>query len=589
MALLLDNYMGYASMTVYDDDKHAVQAIPHVSEREVVQLFHRFPTRAAVFLMDLPMRSTPGLLKARSFCDFSSSRERRVIRSGSYPTEDLVGGQFWEDQLDSLWRQSVDTDEVASRQDDVAWGEPALASILPIVGSRTTVTIETAAERAQWELREEHRQNEDLNQKARKPRAQKRAQTELAFSQLLASAVRFCEMHGDPGIFASEALQVVVAYKWELVVYRIFAAKFILFIIYCIGLWFLGLYFQQWREDSYLAVRIGAWVLWGFVAIQTALQLKNELGQFRGEINAAAGVTFCRRLRRAAASYLSDKWNYIDAIAILATSAALVVMVVGHPDQRTQISSRRVLRLAAEGQSLAGSPAEAQENYNSSDTSLDPDESYTLEHLLALAVFMDGLKVLYYLRGFQSTAFLVNMLEQILLDMRGFVFVYLVIAVSVAYSFHVLYRSYSEDAGFATIGDSVLTVLIFALGEVPAETVNSGPNATLGVILLLLCMLLLPVVLLNALIALMGDTYSKVQANKTAANMLERTAVILEIEASMRCQDEPSLSSCCTCCLGHDSAWAPVVLALLTLPVPISENPVFLHVRTTTVGRAGPR
>jgi hypothetical protein len=50
--------------------------------------------------------------------------------------------------------------------------------------------------------------------------AQKSAEVEVAFSQLLSSAVDFCEKRGDPGIFASEALQVVVAYKWELYVYH---------------------------------------------------------------------------------------------------------------------------------------------------------------------------------------------------------------------------------------------------------------------------------------------------------------------------------------------------------------------------------
>lgn len=150
-------------------------------------------------------------------------------------------------------------------------------------------------------------------------------------------------------------------------------------------------------------------------------------------------------------------------------------------------------------------------------------------------------------------------------------------------SFHLLYKGDDNAlSNFDTLGDSLLTVFVMALGSIEVDTFTSGPDAGFGIVLLVSFLLLLPIVLLNALIALMGNTFSKVHANKITANLLERSMIILEMEESMRFDDKPSLPcalSCCRCCLHHDSVWTPVVLVLLTISVPFSENPVFLHVR----------
>eukprot|EP01047_Picozoa_sp_COSAG01_P012617 COSAG01_NODE_572_length_15298_cov_8.549172_20_plen_215_part_00 len=167
VALLLDNYTEYMTMTVYDRDKQAVQAAPFLSESEIVLLFSRFPSRAAAFLMDVPMRSSPGLVKRTSYCDFRS-HDNCIIRSGNNSHEDDVKGQFWEKELDSIWCKSPDTDKAERRADDVAWGEPVMAAVLPIVGSRTKVMIETATQRVERELREKQQQDFSENQQRRR-------------------------------------------------------------------------------------------------------------------------------------------------------------------------------------------------------------------------------------------------------------------------------------------------------------------------------------------------------------------------------------------------------------------------------------
>ena len=104
---------------------------------EMIFLFHRFPTRAAEFLMDLQMRPAPGLVHSNSRCDVLGEEpsQGQLIRPGvlsetehDRQTDSLGahcgGGQFWEPVLDDVWARSPSRDKKGckTRAADVEWG-----------------------------------------------------------------------------------------------------------------------------------------------------------------------------------------------------------------------------------------------------------------------------------------------------------------------------------------------------------------------------------------------------------------------------------------------------------------------------------
>jgi hypothetical protein len=66
------------------------------------------------------------------------------------------------------------------------------------------------------------------------------------------------------------------------------------------------------------------------------------------------------------------------------------------------------------------------------------------------------------------------------------------------------------------------------LGEFGTDDFGSHPNANILWIYFILCTILIQIVLLNLLIAIMGDTFDRVQEMKEEAKLKELCALISE-------------------------------------------------------------
>eukprot|EP01047_Picozoa_sp_COSAG01_P012615 COSAG01_NODE_572_length_15298_cov_8.549172_18_plen_138_part_00 len=86
-----------------------------------------------------------------------------------------------------------------------------------------------------------------------------------------------------------------------------------------------------------------------------------------------------------------DKWNWIDLLGVFSTAAALALMVAQDFEDLVETAGTEV----------------------GTDAIVVGDTTNMLQQVLSFAILMSGFKVLYYLRGLQSAAFLVNMLEQV--------------------------------------------------------------------------------------------------------------------------------------------------------------------------------
>jgi hypothetical protein len=161
---------------------------------------------------------------------------------------------------------------------------------------------------------------------------------------------------------------------------------------------------------------------------------------------------------------------------------------------------------------------------------------YTLMAFSSLAVFFLWLKFFYFLRIFSATAAFIRMITEILKDMGVFCVIYILANMAFANAFFMLeggFTNVKEDHGEAKlVGDNWWRVLFYTymtgLGEFNADDFQGTRNEAMYWLYFTGCSILIQVVLLNLLIAIMGDTFSRVQEIKVEAELKERCKLISE-------------------------------------------------------------
>lgn len=155
-------------------------------------------------------------------------------------------------------------------------------------------------------------------------------------------------------------------------------------------------------------------------------------------------------------------------------------------------------------------------------------------------------KLLSYLRGFSSTGWLVSVLAQNAYDVRGFVLVLFSILVGFTVAFRLLFGDIGGDCSmeldekddlvqycgkdpYGTLSDSLLSTFELAiLGAYDSAIFDKSRFSFLAVLTFVLAVTVVLVVALNALIAVLGDSYSRVQEHSTANRRKEKAELIVE-------------------------------------------------------------
>lgn len=152
------------------------------------------------------------------------------------------------------------------------------------------------------------------------------------------------------------------------------------------------------------------------------------------------------------------------------------------------------------------------------------------------------------LRGFDRTGWLVAVLMQNFLDVRGFI----VVIVSILFGFTIAFRilfakkcmvelddqnvvnNQCEEDPFGNLGRSLLSTFeLTIMGSYEPSLMYSSSDVLLAVIVFAIAVTVVMVVALNALIAVLGDSFSRVQENVTANRRRERAELIVEYLSMM--------------------------------------------------------
>ena len=151
----------------------------------------------------------------------------------------------------------------------------------------------------------------------------------------------------------------------------------------------------------------------------------------------------------------------------------------------------------------------------------DPEDRQTI---LAFANFVCWVRVIGYFRIFEPTRYLIRMIQEIIYSMAAFLLILFSFIIQTALSFMAFnpgehYYTYWQHAYRLAYGDFIV------LDEIETHGMR---------IFFLLITILLPLVLLNLLIALMSDVYDNVQSSREKEDVSERLRLILEISKFLR-------------------------------------------------------
>eukprot|EP00808_Paulinella_micropora_P021872 g71720.t1 len=166
--------------------------------------------------------------------------------------------------------------------------------------------------------------------------------------------------------------------------------------------------------------------------------------------------------------------------------------------------------------------------------------------VLALLVYCKWLGLLSFFRGFRSTGPLIAMIWAIMVDMRFFLLVLSIAIFAVANAFFILLRpeclhSGCADANYA----NPLTTLLFSftmliLADFDLSVMSSSSFFPLLALLFVVSMIFITIILLNLLIALMSDSFERIQDRAMMEFELQRGRLVNDHDAFMSKQDYDS-------------------------------------------------
>ena len=153
-----------------------------------------------------------------------------------------------------------------------------------------------------------------------------------------------------------------------------------------------------------------------------------------------------------------------------------------------------------------------------------------INRVSSVTVLILYFKVFYFLRIFFETGYLVRMIIEIVIDMKNFVIVLLIAVMAFANSYYILGRN--ADAGnFA--GTEVSDAFIYSwntgLGNTSTSGFNDKDEEVLWIIYVINLIVVL-VMMLNLVVAIMGDTFSRVKQTQEYSMLQEITQMIQENE-----------------------------------------------------------
>jgi len=136
-----------------------------------------------------------------------------------------------------------------------------------------------------------------------------------------------------------------------------------------------------------------------------------------------------------------------------------------------------------------------------------------------------AVKFMYFLKGFEGTSALIGMISEIMKDMVYFLMIIVLVTCSFAVCLYLLLKDL--DSKVESFVDSVKALYLMLLGDIARpETLLEEWSWLIFIIFTFFNV----IVMMNALIAIMGDTYDRVKDMASRTRIYEKALLILEYE-----------------------------------------------------------
>ncbi|GMI11254.1 hypothetical protein TrLO_g10470 [Triparma laevis f. longispina] len=345
-------------------------------------------------------------------------------------------------------------------------------------------------------------------------------------SIFLRSVVVACSATKKYTVFENEVIQTLVEHKWSTYVEKMFFFHLYLDIAMVFFLTVDALtYKTAMASDTHIANKIVGHIpmlitlgLWTFFA-------RHEYNQWA---STHASTTF-KKIR----IYLDDFWNVLDVLSLSSIFVAY--------------ASRIVLGVysfisAAEG------------------VGFDSASFHWSTLAMAFALPLSYLNTLFYMQGHKESGELVRMIIGIIQGIRVFLAILIVCMVGFAASFFVLFEGQSNSDGDSThagpVKSFLLSYTVLLAGFVIDDLDGSASFFSTGMLFIGFT-IFINIIMLNLLIAIMGDIFDKIQESAKAEFIFARANIILEFEGTLTKKQK------------ENNEWFPTWLQVL---VPTLEN-----------------
>ncbi len=191
---------------------------------------------------------------------------------------------------------------------------------------------------------------------------------------------------------------------------------------------------------------------------------------------------------------MSDFWNYLDACPIL-----LVIVVVS-----TKIS-----------------------NFYLEDSEYTSNNLlYTVHSLASLSVW---LKLIYFLRLFEQTGHLIRTLLGVFSDMKVFLFILSIVYMGFGEAFLRISEANDEDNRFLrNFIEAFVYLYRLSMGDFVTDPYENSVQFVYVWILFVIVGIILPIVMMNLLIAIVSKSFENINAKSELAAYQEKSRIIYE-------------------------------------------------------------
>lgn len=148
-----------------------------------------------------------------------------------------------------------------------------------------------------------------------------------------------------------------------------------------------------------------------------------------------------------------------------------------------------------------------------------------------VTLFLLWIKIFYWMRLFNKTAYFIKLIEKTLRDLREFFYIILIIMTAFISIFYIFSTNlpakdrstdgegYLDNHTGNKVVDSMITIYFITVGEFYLDNYSKMPNNQLIWPMFIACNFLMAIVFMNMLVAIMGESFNQVNSTKVESSL----------------------------------------------------------------------